>query len=104
MRQPMLELPRQQIVDFCQQWDISELALFGSVLRPDFHSDSDVDVLVSFGPEAHWTLLDCVRMEQELADILGRAVDLVTRRAVEQSSNPIRRRQILESAEPLYVA
>lgn len=99
-----LEMPKKAVADFCRRWDICELALFGSVLRPDFRPDSDVDVLVTFAPQAHWTLLDCVRMEQELAGILGRAVDLVTRRAIEQSSNPIRRRQILESAESLYVA
>lgn len=99
-----LEIPKKPVADFCRRWDISELALFGSVLRPDFRPDSDVDVLVTFAPEAHWTLLDCVRMEQELAGIFGRPVDLVSRRAVEQSSNPIRRRQILESAEPFYVA
>ncbi len=99
-----LAIPKKAVADFCRRWDISELALFGSVLRSDFRPDSDVDVLVSFGPDAHWTLLDCVRMEQELAGIFGRTVDLVSRRAVEQSSNPIRRRQILESAEPLDVA
>ena len=104
MRQPALELPRPQIADFCRRWGISELALFGSILRPDFRSDSDVDVLVTFAPATHWTLLDCARMEQELTGIVGRPVDLVTRRAVEQSSNAIRRRQILESAESFYVA
>jgi len=99
-----LEIPKNAVADFCRRWDISELALFGSVLRPDFRPESDVDVLVTFVPGSHWTLLDCVRMEQELTGIFGRPVDLVSRRAVEQSANPIRRRQILESAEPLDVA
>jgi predicted nucleotidyltransferase len=99
-----LEFPKKRIADFCRRWDISALDLFGSVLRPDFRPDSDVDILVTFAPQAHWTLLDCVRMEQELTGIIGRPVDLVSRRAVEESSNPIRRRQILESAEPFYVA
>jgi len=98
------EISKKPVADFCRRWDISMLALFGSVLRPDFRPDSDVDVLVSFAPDAQWTLLDCVRMEQELAGIFGRRVDLVSRRAIEESFNPIRRRQILESAEPLYVA
>jgi uncharacterized protein len=99
-----LRIPQDALAEFCRRWDISELALFGSAVRPDFRPDSDVDVLVSFGAQAHWTLFDCIRMEQELAGIFGRAVDLVSRRAVEQSANPIRRREILESAEPLYVA
>jgi predicted nucleotidyltransferase len=99
-----LEIPKKAVADFCRRWDVSVLAFFGSVLRPDFRPDSDVDVLVTFLLETHWTLLDCVRMEQELAGIFGRRVDLVSRRAVEQSFNPIRRRQILDSAETLYVA
>src|SRR6266851_2495153 len=74
-----LEVPKQAVADFCRRWNIAELALFGSVLRPDFRPDSDVDVLVTFFPEAHWTLLDYVQMEQELAGILGRPVDLVSR-------------------------
>ena len=104
MSRLMLELPREEIADFCRHWKISELALFGSVLRPDFRPDSDIDVLVTFAPDTHWTLLDQVRMEQELAGLVGRPVDLVSRRAVERSANWIRRRQILESAEILYAA
>jgi predicted nucleotidyltransferase len=104
MRQLPIDLPHQQLADFCRRWKVSELGLFGSVLGPDFRPDSDVDFLVSFAPEAHWTLLDWTCMEQELRGILGRPVDLVSRRAVERSANPIRRRQILESAESIYVA
>jgi predicted nucleotidyltransferase len=104
MLHPTLNVPREKIREFCQRWLISELAMFGSSLRPDFGPDSDVDVLISFTPEAHWTLLDHVRMELELTEIFGRQVDLVSRRAVEQSANVIRRRRILESAETLYAA
>jgi hypothetical protein len=104
MPHPALDVPREKIVDFCRHWRISELALFGSALRPEFRPDSDVDVLVSFAPEAHWTLLDYVRMEQELAEIFGRRVDLLSRRAVEQSANAILRQRIFESAETLYAA
>jgi predicted nucleotidyltransferase len=95
---------QQEIADFCRRWQITELALFGSVLREDFRSDSDVDVLVSFAEDARWSILDLVRMEEELSHILGRDVDLVERRAVECSENYIRRRHILETAEPFYVA
>ncbi|MDW8325850.1 MAG: nucleotidyltransferase family protein [Anaerolineales bacterium] len=88
--------------EFCQRWRVKELALFGSILRDDFGPDSDVDLLVTFAPEADWGLLDHVRMEQELEALLGRRVDLLSRRAVERSTNPIRRRQILESARAIY--
>jgi hypothetical protein len=45
-----------------------------------------------------------MKMEDELKAMIGRDVDVVTRRAVERSSNWIRRQAILESAEPFYVA
>jgi predicted nucleotidyltransferase len=101
---PRIAIDREQIVDFCRRWQVTEFSLFGSVLRDDFGPNSDVDVLVTFAPEAHPTLFDLARMEEELARLLGRKVDLGTRRGVEQSRNWLRRRAILSSAEPLYVA
>jgi len=103
-----MDLPIQaepaKLEEFCRKWKVSELALFGSVLRDDFRPDSDVDLLISFQPEADWSLFDRVRMQGELAGIVGRKVDLVSRRGIERSSNWIRRKAILESARPVYVA
>lgn len=99
-----IELPQEQVADFCRRWKITELALFGSALREDFGASSDVDFLVSFAPDAEWSLLDHVRMEEELKALIGREVDLISRRAVERSENQIRRSAILDSAKPLYVA
>jgi predicted nucleotidyltransferase len=99
-----IPLDRTQIIAFCQRWKITELAFFGSVLREDFRPDSDVDVLVSFAPEAAWSLFDHVAMEEELGALLGRKVDLISRRAIERSSNWIRRQAILNHAEPYYAA
>jgi uncharacterized protein len=99
-----VQLPEAEIERFCQRWKISELALFGSVLREDFRPDSDVDVLVAFSPDARWSLFDMVRMERDLEALLGRPVDLVERKAVESSENYIRRKHILSSLVPVYVA
>jgi predicted nucleotidyltransferase len=99
-----LEMDRQSLEDHCNRWKISRLWLFGSVLRDDFHEASDIDLLVEFEPDADWSLLDHVEMELELSQLLGRPVDLVTRRAVERSQNAIRRDAILNSAELFYVA
>ena len=74
---------------------MTEFAFFGSVLRDDFGPDSDVDVLVSFAPAARHGLFDLVRMEDELRATFGRDVDLVTRRAVERSTNVWRRQSVL---------
>jgi predicted nucleotidyltransferase len=100
----MIDIPKDQIADFCRRWQITELALFGSVLRDDFRPDSDVDVLVTFAPDAQWSLFDHVDMADELRQILGRPVDLVNRRGIERSRNPLRRRAILESAQVVHVA
>ena len=96
---PRIVPDRETLTAFCQRWRIAELAFFGSVLRYDFRPESDVDVLVAFAPDACWGLLDFVVMQDELSTILGRQVDLVSRRAVEHSSNWIRREAILGSAE-----
>lgn len=99
-----LDLPREAIEGFCRRWWITELALFGSILGNDFVPTSDIDFLVTFAPDARWTLLDLAEMEEELGALLGRPVDLVSRRAVERSENWIRRRAILDTARPCYVA
>lgn len=76
---------------------MTEFALFGSAVRDDFGPDNDVDVLLSFAPEARHSLFDLVHMEDELREIFGRDVDLVTRRAVERGTNAWRRQAILGS-------
>ena len=91
-------LPQDELRAFCDRWGLRELSLFGSALRPDFGPDSDLDFLFTLRPDARIGLLDLARMEQELTAIVGRRVDLVSRRSVERSENWIRRRSILESA------
>lgn len=97
-----LDIPQKQIADFFQRWHIRELALFGSALRDDFAPDSDLDIVATFAPGADWSLFDHLRMEQELADLLGRKIDLFSKRAVERSHNWIRRQEILNTAEVVY--
>lgn len=95
-------IDQEKIAKFCRRWKITEFALFGSVLRDDFRPDSDVDVLVTFAPDAEWSLFDDVNMEEELSGIFDRKVDLISRRTVERSDNWIRRKAILSTAEPIY--
>ena len=97
-----IEAPLDEVVAFCKRWQVTEFALFGSVLRGDFSPESDVDVLVSFEEEARHTLFDMERMETELSGIFGREIDLVSRRGIEASRNRLRRNAILESAEVIY--
>jgi predicted nucleotidyltransferase len=100
---PHVSIDREKLAGFCRQWQIRELAFFGSVLRDDFGPDSDVDALVEFLPQADWSLWDHFAMQEELGKLLGRKVDLVSRRAIAQSQNWIRRQAILDSAETVYV-
>ena len=93
-----------EIATFCKRRQITELALFGSVLRDDFGPDSDIDVLVKFSPDAKLSFLALDQMEEELSRMLGRKVDLLTRRSIEQSPNWIRRENILGSAKTIYAA
>ncbi len=82
-----VKIPKAKIAEFCKRWNVSELAIFGSALRADFRPDSDVDVLVSFTPEAKVSLFDMVHMQDELNQIFGRDVDLISKRGVEDSRN-----------------
>ena len=91
----------EAIAAFCAKWRVREFSVFGSILRPDFHADSDVDVLVSFDPESHWSLLDVVEMADELSRLFGRRVDLVEKEAIR---NPYRRHEILATREVLFAA
>jgi uncharacterized protein len=79
-----------------------ELALFGSVVRNDFRPDSDIDILVTFTPEAKVSLLDLVDMQYELEALSKRSVDLLTKKSVITSTNWIRRKEILNTAQVIY--
>ena len=91
-----------QLADFCRRWKVTELSLFGSVMRDDFPPDSDVDVLCDpFESTADWSLFDLVTMQDELAAVLGRKVDLLEEAGLR---NAYRRSTILQSKHVLYAA
>jgi predicted nucleotidyltransferase len=96
-----LPVPRQVIAEFCRQHHITEFALFGSVLRDGFRPDSDVDVLVTFAPEAKPGLMDLALMQDELGRLFDRDVDLVEKPGLR---NPFRRREILKTMEVVYAS
>lgn len=97
-----ISLPTTKIAEFCQQWQVIEFALFGSVLRDDFRPDSDIDVLVDFHPDAHPKFSTLDQMETELRTIFHREIDLVTRQGIQSSRNYLRRQEILSSAQVIY--
>ncbi|MEX2430471.1 MAG: nucleotidyltransferase family protein [Dehalococcoidia bacterium] len=99
-----VEIPYERLEAFSRKWDLTEVALFGSIVTDHFRPDSDVDVLVTFSPSSTATLFAMVHMREELEEIFGRKVDLLTRAGVERSRNYIRRKAILESARTIYAA
>jgi len=96
-----ITLPVEQIKSFCRKWRVKEFSLFGSVLRPDFNPESDVDVLVVFAENAGWDLWDIIEMRDELKTIFGREVDLVEKRALR---NPFRKHEILRTHEIVHAS
>jgi uncharacterized protein len=98
VRHEQIDIPRDKIADFCRRNHISKLSLFGSVLRPDFRPESDVDVLVEFEP-GHVPGLALIRMQDELSSLFGgRPVDLVTPKFL----NHRIRDQVLAGSELIY--
>ena len=94
-----IRIDKQRIAEYCRRHRVRRLALFGSVLREDFTSDSDVDVLVEF-EDGHVPGLAFFAMEQELSEILGRKVDLNTPKFL----SPDFRDDVLATAEEQYAA
>ncbi len=96
---PHILVPPERLAEFCRKHHIVKLSFFGSVLRDDFGPQSDVDVLVEFDPAHVPGLLRFVGMQMELADLLGREVDLNT----PNSLSYLLQKRILSEAEAQYV-
>jgi hypothetical protein len=101
LTQRQIDIPKEEIAQFCERWSIIELSLFGSVLSEEFGPGSDVDVLVAFAPNSPWSLFDIITMQEELQTIFGREVDLVEKQGL---VNPFRRHSILKNRQVIYAA
>jgi uncharacterized protein len=101
-----LNLTPEEVAEFCQKWQIVELALFGSILRDDFRINgddpSDIDLLYVLAKSSKHSLFDIINMREELEILCKRKVDLVSKNAIQQSRNWLRRQDILSSGMVLY--
>ena len=104
MKAGHLEFDPETLRHFCEKWGVAELAVFGSVLRDDFHPDSDIDFLVTWAPGVQRTWRDIWAMKQELETLYDREVGLAQRQVVEADQNEFRRAAILNSARTLIAA
>ncbi|MBI5084276.1 MAG: nucleotidyltransferase family protein [Acidobacteria bacterium] len=95
-----LALPLEEIAGLCRRYHVRELSVFGSAARGGLRPDSDIDLLVEFAPEASVGLLLHSRLERDFSTLLGRRVDLVSKRAL----RPAIRAMIFKDAHLLYAA
>lgn len=95
-----IDVPMEEIARFCRENKIARLRAFGSVLREDFTDQSDVDLLIAFEPDARIDLLDYVGIKEELSEIVGRQVDLVSEKGISKYI----RDEVFAEAEVLYVS
>jgi predicted nucleotidyltransferase len=101
MKYHEIDISESQLAELCRKWKVTELSLFGSILRDDFGPDSDVDVLVVFQADAPWSMWDLMDMKAGLEALFGRTVDLVEKEALR---NPWRKQRILSTYEVVYAA
>ena len=94
-----LKVDSEELEAFCRNYHVKRLAFFGSVLRPDFRPESDIDVLVEFDAN-HVPGLEFFGMAEELGSILGRKVDLLTPGFL----SPHIRDEVLNQAQVQYEA
>ncbi|MBA3033129.1 MAG: nucleotidyltransferase family protein [Gammaproteobacteria bacterium] len=95
---PQVPIPHAAIRAFCRAHAVRELAVFGSAVRDDFSSGSDIDVLIDLAPDARVGLVTLQKMRDELAGIFGHPVDLLTRNGLNRHI----REQILLDAEIIH--
>ena len=96
-----IAVPKRKISGFCHRWKIVEFGIFGSLLREDFKSNSDIDVLVTFASNSKTILFDLAQMQIELERLFGRPVDILEKEGLR---NPFRKREILKTTKVIYSA
>ena len=99
-----INIPQEKLKEICSDYSIKELSIFGSVLRSDFNSESDVDLLIEFEPDMRISLFDIVDLKKEFEKVFGREVDIVTKNAIKRSRNHLRRKGILENYKVIYAS
>ncbi len=90
-----LDEQRNQILQIADQYGVKNIRIFGSVARGEASLTSDIDLLVDLNTQ--WTLLEHVGFMQDLAELLGRKVDVV----VEAGLGGTLRKKVLQEAVPL---
>jgi len=99
-----IEINERSLKEICKNYAIKELSLFGSVLRTDFDSESDVDILIEFKQGSGTSLFDLVDLKKEFEKVFSREVDIVSKNAIKRSRNHLRKKSILENYKVIYAS
>jgi uncharacterized protein len=95
-----VQVDQAKLADLCKRYFVQELCLFGSAARGEMRTDSDIDMLVEFLPDAEIDLVDYAGLMLDLSQLLGRKVDLVSKNGLK----PLIRTSVVNEAQPLYAA
>src|SRR5262245_53055127 len=82
------QVDRSALADLCRRHGVKELAVFGSVIRGEMTPDSDIDIMVEFEPDARIGIIQFQSLADDLESLLGRKVDLVTKRGLKPWVRP----------------
>jgi hypothetical protein len=99
-----INIQEEKLKEICRNYSIKELSMFGSILRSDFDSGSDIDLLIEFEPDMRISLFDIVDLKKEFEKLFGREVDIVTKNAIKRSRNHLRKKNILENYKVVYAS
>ncbi len=99
-----LKISQDELNNICKKYLIKELLLFGSVNTDKFNDESDIDLLVTFEDNTNYSLFDVVRIQESFEKFFNRSVDLISKKAIQQSRNTFRRESILNNAKVIYVS
>ena len=95
-----VQVSEERLAELCRRYYVQELSVFGSMARGDDRPDSDVDILVAFQPDAPIGLIEYARLMEDLSELMGRKVDLVSKKYLK----PLIRGEVLQEARLLYAA
>jgi uncharacterized protein len=95
-------LPSEIRSHIIPQFQISSIWIFGSAIRDDYSEKSDIDLVVEFMPGARITLLTLASLQTDLEKVLGRKVDLITRKTIDDFMNSIMRQEVLSTMVRIY--
>ena len=99
-----INIQQEKLKEICRDYSIKELSIFGSAMRSDFNSESDIDLLIEFELDTRISLFDIVDLKKEFEKVFGREVDIVSKNAIKRSRNHLRKKNILENYKVVYAS